>query len=272
MIQIIKNRKFINKYDQNYLLMIFKSSNFTSGVITLAELMQLREELLSIYINHQNYDKIMSICNNYAGNDSSFWIQALHCFINSSLPNKYDYIDNIFDRVIETGILSPILVLDILKSGESNLKDSKKFLLKLLKKEYKIINENKEEYEKNDQKITQFGEELSEMTTKFSQFTMVKCSICNQATTNINVVPIVFYMCHHAFHMYCLNAELKDEDCKGEQKCPTCGNRSYQVINRIKQSEEKKENYNEFKMALNTQTNRFDYVSKVFGSGVFKMS
>lgn len=65
-IDLIKNnKKYQSKIDKNYVLMIFKMHNFTTGIIALSELMELRQELLSIYMDNHSYDKIINICENY---------------------------------------------------------------------------------------------------------------------------------------------------------------------------------------------------------------
>jgi hypothetical protein len=62
---LIKNKKYQNKIDKNYVLMLFKMHNFTVGIVTLSEIMELRQELLSIYMDNHNYEKIINICENF---------------------------------------------------------------------------------------------------------------------------------------------------------------------------------------------------------------
>jgi len=64
-IQLIKNKKFQSKIDKNYVLMLFKMYNFTHGIITLSEILELRQELLSIYMDNQEFEKIINICENF---------------------------------------------------------------------------------------------------------------------------------------------------------------------------------------------------------------
>ena len=249
--------------------MLFKTHKYSQGIICLSDIMQNRQELLTIYMENHNNDKIISICSNYAGSDSSYWIRALNYFINSTLENKNEYIDKILDKITDSELISPILILDILRSKDINFELVRKPLLKILNKEYKEININKADYEVNETKTNKFDNELLEFKTKATQFSMGKCSLCNQATSNNNVVPVVFFLCHHAFHMYCLNAELRD-DTSEDHKCPTCWQRSNQVINRIKQTEEKKDDSNEYNIELSKNVKKFDHIAKYMGLGLFK--
>jgi hypothetical protein len=82
-------------------------------------------------------------------------------------------------------------------------------------------------------------------------------------------VPVVFFLCNHAYHIYCLNTEIKEENNEKEQ-CPECWNRNHQINQRIIQSEEKANNTNEFRMELETKPKKFDLISKYLGMGLFK--
>ena len=62
---IIKNKKYQNKIDKNYVLMLFKMHNFPVGIVTLSEIMELRQELLQIYMDNHQYEKIINICENF---------------------------------------------------------------------------------------------------------------------------------------------------------------------------------------------------------------
>ena len=62
---LLKNKKIQNKIDKNHILMIFKINNYTQGIVTLSEIMELRQELLSIYMDNHQYDKIINICENF---------------------------------------------------------------------------------------------------------------------------------------------------------------------------------------------------------------
>lgn len=261
----------MTRYDKNFLLMLLKTYKYTEGIVSLSELMQLRQELLTIYMENNSTDKIISICSNFAGNDASYWIQALNYFINSCLDNRYEYIEIILKKITENELLSPIAVLEILaKEPETNFEIIRKFYLNVLTKEYKTINMNKNEAEANLEKENAFREEINEIKTKACQFSIGKCSICNQSTNNsLSVTPVVYFLCHHSFHLNCLNAQMIDDN-KDEAQCPTCWQRSNHVLSRLKQSSERNENYNEFIMELGNTPKKFDHISKTMGMGVFK--
>lgn len=273
-IEILKNKKYNAKYDQNYLLMLFKTHNFMNGIIVLSEIMQLRQELLTIYMETHNFDKIMNICTNYGGVDNNnFWIQALNFFVKQDGQNTESYVKTILDNVINNDIICPLSVMEILK----NKKDIKfefirPYITKIIEKEYNSINTDKTEYDVIEEKSKKYNNEIIEMKSKGTQFSVFKCVCCKQPTSNLNVVPIVFFLCNHAYHLHCLNNEISEtKEDEESNHCPECRNRSHQISQRIIQSEEKANN-NDFRMELDNKPKKFDLIAKYLGMGLFKSS
>ena len=57
-IEIIKNEKFVLKYDTQYLMMLFKYHNFKEGLEALCEVNKFNQELLNIYIEKKITKKL----------------------------------------------------------------------------------------------------------------------------------------------------------------------------------------------------------------------
>jgi hypothetical protein len=224
-IGLLKNKKFIAKIDKNYVLMLFKMHNFVQGIITLSEIMELRQELLSIYMDSHDYEKIINICENFGRVENNFWIQALNYFINIEGEKIEQYIKNVLAKVSENELLSPILVLEILKK-KPNMKYEtvKNFIISSLSKEKKNLDLDKKEFEANYNKLEKFSTEVKEIKQKARVFNVSKCAFCN----NTLAPPVVYFLCSHAYHLLCLNAEVKD-DMKDIQ-CPQCIQSKYFLI------------------------------------------
>lgn len=266
-LSILKNKTYSSKYDQNYLLMLFKTRNYTSGIVALSEIMQLKQELLTIYMENHNYDKIMTICSNYGAVDNNFWVQALNYFIKIDSNSILEYVKNILDNVIENEIIPPIMILDILKSKKDMTMDAIRYYVKkIIEKEHKIMNLNKQEFDANEDKELSYNNELNDLKCKATQFSVYKCSVCNQSTSNLNVVPIVFFLCNHAYHIHCLNSDIKDDD---NDSCPQCWSRGHLVKQRIIQSAERGDKNNDFRMELDLKQKKFDQIAKYLGMGLF---
>lgn len=225
-INTIKDKKYQNKIDKNYVLMLFKMHNFTNGIVTLSVIMELRQELLAIYMENHNYDKIINICENYGRGENNFWIQALNYFINIEGEQIENYIKIILNKVTENELLSPILVLEILKK-KPNMKYEtvKNFIISSLTKEKKNLDIDKKDFELNFNKLEKINSEVKEIKQKARVFSVSKCTFCNQTIS----LPAVYFLCNHSYHLLCLNAEMKD-DMKDIQ-CPQCVTSKINIFN-----------------------------------------
>ena len=84
-ISILKNEKYMKIYDSQYLLMLFKTNNFLEGIETILELNKFIQDLLSIYIQKNDFDKIINICKNFGSKELSFWGTSLNYFLSKDL-------------------------------------------------------------------------------------------------------------------------------------------------------------------------------------------
>jgi hypothetical protein len=132
----------------------------------------------------------------------------------------------ILNKIAEGELLSPILVLEILKK-KNNMKFEtvKNFIISTLSKEKKNLDIDKKEFEANYAKLEKFNSEVKELRQKAKVFNILKCAFCNQ---NLNT-PAVYFLCNHAFHTLCLNAEIKDD--MQEIKCIQCANSKIILFN-----------------------------------------
>ncbi len=141
----------------------------------------------------------------------------MNYFINIEGEEIENYIKLILNKVSENELLSPILVLEILKK-KSNMKYEtvKNFIIASLTKEKKNLDADKKEFEANFNKLEKINTEIKELKQKARVFSVTKCTFCNQTLTP----PSVYFLCNHSYHLLCLNAEVKD-DMKDIQ-CPQC--------------------------------------------------
>ena len=80
-LQIIRNEKFVEKYDTQYLIMLFKYYNFKEGLEVLYEVNKINQDLLMIYIEKKEYKKIISLCEKYGMVNISLWWRSLEFFL-----------------------------------------------------------------------------------------------------------------------------------------------------------------------------------------------
>jgi hypothetical protein len=144
----------------------------------------------------------------------------LNYFINITGGESIEnYIKLILNKVSENELLSPILVLEILKK-KPNMKYEtvKNFVINSLSKEKKNLDNDKKDFENNFTKLEKINNEIKELKQKAKIFNVTKCAFC----THTLQPPVVYFLCGHSYHLLCLNAEVKD-DMKDIQ-CPQCIN------------------------------------------------
>lgn len=266
--EILQDKKL--KYDQDYLLTLFKTYNYSKGTIMLAEMMNLRQELLVVYMDNHDYDKIIDVCKGCA--EKNFWIQALSYFISLDLNSFTSAkIMEILSFVLENEIITPFVVLDLFKGkSEATFELIQNYIIELMEKEIEVIGKNQSEFLKNEEVQGQFNGEIINSRTKAIKINLSKCVLCKLPTVLNQNQKLIVFMCNHIYHAECYNYEVKDEKSAKEiTDCPQCLSRAHVVNQRILQSLEKADKHNEFKMELDSKTKKFDQIAKYLGLGIF---
>lgn len=154
---LLRNEKNQNIMDKNYLLMLFKIYNYTNGITELSEIMELKQELLQIYMENHNYDKIIDVCKRFGQFEINYWVQALNYFIGISTVGTKSFLDKyikqILNEVSQNESISPLLLLEIVKKGKSvQFSTIKDVLIDFFRKNKEALNEDKKETENNSLK------------------------------------------------------------------------------------------------------------------------
>jgi hypothetical protein len=164
-------------------------------------------------------------------------------------------------------------VLEILKKkGSIKYETVKNFIISSLRKEKTNLDNDKTEFENNYAKLEKIKVEISEIKHQARVFKNSKCNLCGNSLNP----PMNYFLCMHAFHSHCLNAESRDD--MKELQCPLCSQsiqfiylENVQISQRIKQAEEQANNHNAFMTELNSKQRKFDLIAKYFGRGIFKI-
>ena len=115
--------KFIERYDskvdKHYVLFLFQIYNYSEGVQGCCERLDLKQELLSYYIQKKDVNKVLEICKRYTtqeneGSIGDLWIQALTFFRDLQGADSEIYLEKALQFIGEKNILSPLLVLEII--------------------------------------------------------------------------------------------------------------------------------------------------------------
>ena len=244
-IQMLTNKKYIDKYNKNYLLLLFKYKNFYEGVETLTTIMNNKQDLIQIYMSKKNYDKLIEIIDDIIKNkeknkdsfdiNTSFISIILKYFINEKNINKKDnynidtYIQKIINKIsISNNIFISVDFLDILYELNENLtiNDVINYMNHSMNKELTSISSSLYHINEMKKQLNETEREIKELNTKATCFNLNKCDECNMS---INF-PCVCFLCGHSYHQLCVNAMIYDKNDKNENnkivnnklKCPKC--------------------------------------------------
>ena len=279
--EILVNEKFKDKLDKNYLLMLFKISGFNQGVTELSKIMELDQDLLQIYMETHEYDKINRSCeaimSKYAGTNKkvNYWLQALNYYISISTQSTKSYLGKYIIEVLDNLAnskeenFSPMILLDILDKARTNyghiveFKVIKKYIIDWIKKQQESLKNDKKETESNYSKIEANNQQLKELQVKAKPYNLSKCSICGQPLD----IPFVYFICGHGFHQLCINGESYEE-----VECSTCKAKNSLLLNKIEAGRKLAEEPQQFFKDIQKDTNndkKFDIFAEYLGKGVF---
>ena len=279
--EILVNEKFKDKLDKNYLLMLFKISGFNQGVTELSKIMELDQDLLQIYMETHEYDKINRSCeaimSKYAGTNKkvNYWLQALNYYISISTQSTKSYLGKYIIEVLDNLAnskeenFSPMILLDILDKARTNyghiveFKVIKKYIIDWIKKQQESLKNDKKETESNYSKIEANNQQLKELQVKAKPYNLSKCSICGQPLD----IPFVYFTCGHGFHQLCINGESYEE-----VECSTCKAKNSLLLNKIEAGRKLAEEPQQFFKDIQKDTNndkKFDIFAEYLGKGVF---
>ena len=155
-ISILKNEKYMQIYDIQYLLMLFKTNHFLEGTETILELNKFIQDLLSIYIQKNDFQKIINLCKNFGSKELSFWGTSLNYFLSKDLrktmtkeeiKNLNKYFEEFLNELLNSKIMPAIDVLDMINEQNCDIEFNviNKFLNNALNNELDSI-ENKKKY------------------------------------------------------------------------------------------------------------------------------
>ena len=281
-LEIIQNKEYIGKYDNEYLMMLFKHKNFLDGIETLSKLTKQKFELLSIYIEKREYDKIIDLCITDGNSEKSFWGLALNFFVDKNIRSNLDeneteiinnYLQKFLDTILEKKAMLSVNVLDIINEKNDTIPLSilRKFIDISLENEVEPLNTKVTSFDECYSQLKTINNKIKEIQTQASSFKLSKCENCFMGIT----FPAVCFRCGHGYHSMCLNSN--DENDFDDAECPKCADEKnmkkeqildskaiYDDINSKEKLEQQLDN-------LDKSEDKFDYVHDLYGKGVINI-
>ena len=277
--EIINNETFKEKLDKNYLLMLFKISGCIEGEAELNKYMDLNQDLMQLYMEKHDYQKINELCETAMNQNSenntkkiNYWLEALNYYIKISEKKNYKNLDTIGEymtKILENlskskeTELSPMFLLGILqKAGVDKkiikMKFIREFFKNWVKKKKNTLFEEKKEVEENFKKIKEFEEKFKKNKYVSKSFSSNnKCSNCGSTLDE----PYYFFRCGHGYHQSCLDEVIE---------CNTCKEKFNNILEKIEEGKKIAKDNKIIKEMNNTDNEqKYDVFANYFGKSVF---
>ena len=273
-IEIIKNKNLYKNLDKNYLTLIFQTANFQEGLLILFSMNEDKINLLNYYMQHDMYNKIIAVTDEFGSKNSKYYLQILNYFLSKINDiNKSDfesYIKVLMNKINEKGYMNPIIIQSVYQKLGNKVKFSllKPFILNIIKEKYNTYQTTLKDKKKIENDLNGMKKEIDIIRNKIIFPIPTVCKSCSDHITKEE--DAICYGCKHTFHKRCLMAVRdKDED---RLECLICKPKNIQLGQALKQREEMKGNYNSFFLELKAENNnkKIDLFAKYLGKGIFE--
>ena len=272
-IKILKDKKIIEQLDKNYLTLLFQTSNFQEGILILNAMNGDKINLLNYYMDHNLYNKIIAVTDEFGSINSNYYLQILNYFISHYNENNKEYFESyikvLMNKINEKGYMNPNIIKEVSKKLKNKIKFSllKPYILNIMNEKYINYQSSLKEKEKMENDLNDMKKEIDILRDKIIFPIPSKCFSCQENI--IKEEDAICYGCRHTFHKRCLMAHRdRDED---KLECLNCKSKNIQLGQALKQREELKDKYNSYYLELKAENNnkKLDLFAKYLGKGVF---
>ena len=277
---MLKDQKYIDKYDPQYLMILFKFKEFYDGIEVLSEIINKKQELLNIYMAKREYEKIINlICNENNDTNISSCGLVLNYLIDKKLRKNMsedelkklnECLKSFLIKIMDKNLMTPIEILDIIneKNDQLPLELLNEFVVKVLEKQLLPLEECNKNINEVKNQINETSQQITELNTKATLFSLNLCDECDMSIS----FPGVCFRCGHCFHSVCLNANINED--LDKINCPKCKKKKEKVKKEINTKEKYYNFINEnknFKEEYEKSTDKLDFIYKLYGVGIFNM-
>ena len=124
------------------------------GLETLCEVNKFNQELLNIYTEKKNYEKIILLCEKIGKNEISLWWKSLNIFIRKKYIQKLtndeiiifnNFIENFLNKLLEVDVFIDINILEIINDENPDISINliTNFINYALEKHNKLLEQKK---------------------------------------------------------------------------------------------------------------------------------
>ena len=273
-IEMLGDNKFKDKYDIQYLIMLFKFKEFKQGIEFISKLINKKQELLNIYMLNKEYQKIIDMCNISDESGISSIGIILNYFLDKKLRSQLDesgiteineYLKKLLKKILDDNLLLPISVLNIIneKNNEIPVEILNFFIEKSIEKQLDNLELSSKNINMFTNEINTLNSKMTEINTNAMNLTLNRCDECDLDIS----FPCRCYKCGHNYHPLCINANVDPN-----VECPKCKKNKMKKIEELKNIE----NYGKF---INNKINfeeeyeksedKIDFILSLYGKGLF---
>ena len=276
-LEIIKNEKFIGRYDSQYLMLLFKYYNFKEGINLLYEVNKNNQDLLMIYIQKREYKKIIFLCEKFGKNNISLWYRSLDFFIGKEYrknlnKEEIDILNNFLEefliKLLESETFIDLNILEIIndKNDDIPLSLINKFINKALEKQYISLSEQEKKFTEYDTQINSTTNEIKDIRTKAHLINFDKCCECSLPLN----LPFIIFKCGHAYHNLCFYSHFNLSN-ERILFCLKCREKKVKIENEYRNIKKESKNYsdiNKFENELNKNMDKLEFMDQLYGKGI----
>ena len=275
---LLSNIKYKDKYDYEFLFILFRNNNFKKGMEFISEQRKSISDLLYIFFENKEYNKILNLFKKNTPKEKSIWEKTLQLFLQDLKENIENDKDNSLKNnfleylslILDNEIIPSIEILDIINgtNDEIPMELIKKFFLKIIEKENNNLVSNLVKSKEYEASIQEVHENIKNLKEKPINMNLTKCDECDMGIE----FPIILFRCGHYYHSLCLYYYEKDFRLAHCPKCSSFRNKInaysleceklYNALN----SEEGMEK------ELSKQSNHIEFMNKLYSRGIFKLS
>ena len=278
-LQIIRNEKFVEKYDTQYLIMLFKYYNFKEGLEVLYEVNKINQDLLMIYIEKKEYKKIISLCEKYGMVNISLWWRSLDFFLGKEfrkdlIEEEKNQLNIFFEeflmKLLESDTLIDLNILEYINDINNDIPLSliNNFLTKAFERHYALLSDQEKNFKEYDKEINTTLDEIKEIRTKGYILDFKECNECSLPLS----LPFISFNCGHVYHNLCFYSHFTSGGKKFCRKCKEKKDKIEDEYKKIKTDGEKFNDINKLENEIGKNKDKVDFMHQLYGKGIINIS
>eukprot|EP00475_Leptophrys_vorax_P003669 TRINITY_DN12152_c0_g1_i2.p1 TRINITY_DN12152_c0_g1~~TRINITY_DN12152_c0_g1_i2.p1 ORF type:complete len:731 (-),score=192.03 TRINITY_DN12152_c0_g1_i2:68-2260(-) len=242
------------RYNDEHALLLTKIYKFEDGMIYLYKRQKLYNQILQHYIQRDQNDKIIRLCQEYEQQDSSLWTQALTYF---SMKGKecQDQLREVLRHIDSNNLLPPLMVIRMLqKNSQTPIGIVKDYLTRKLQEDNTLIEAHEVEIQQLQEESMRMKDEIRDLQTNAKTYQNTKCNVCK----NTLDLPAVHFLCMHSYHVRCLQ--------ESDDECPLCSPDYRKVLDIKEKNVAQAQNVEVFNKLLHKDG--FEAIAEYFKKGI----